>query len=201
MNNKKRQRLPKIKPTIKQLIVSQAIRYREKPRITLANELQDEIERMGEVSPSEETLMKMISDARNKETSPLDKPWHMGTLGDIPLPSEAIPYILKIKKIHTQNESIGKLTIRQAIWISRLYATIKDINDLGYNAYMISVYEIMCSLSKTPFDTSEFDDILADYKKGKRLVFSNKFVIGHIPGLIQAFGRMGMGNIKKDGEQ
>jgi hypothetical protein len=88
-NNKKRQRLPRIKPTIRQLIVSEAIRYPDKPRLALATDLRDSIERMGEMSPSEETLIKMISDARNQESSLLDNPWHLGTVKDYPLPAPA----------------------------------------------------------------------------------------------------------------
>ena len=191
MNRKKRERIPRIKPSIRQLIVSEATRYREKPRLALASKLKDTIERMGEASPSEETMLKIISEARNKEKSPVDNPWYLGTMKDYPLPPEVIPYLflvqsfiekfvenhpLAIRAVVQFLDKLGNpppdtpLTIRQAIWISRLYSTI-DISKLRKEkdktlaavyflwcwATAYSALEFNCHISNVDFDSTKLD--------------------------------------------
>lgn len=162
MNNKKRQRLPRIKPSIKQLISSQAVRYPDKPRQALAADVRDTIERMGEVAPSEETLIKMISDARNKEPNPLDNIWHMGTLNDYPLLMEAIPSVLKVQQLKVW---LGEpFTVRQAQWVTKLFPIFKKTDLLEGVSWVYSQLERDCELSRTKFDTSLYDNYLLKIK-------------------------------------
>lgn len=156
----KRQRGPKIKPSLKKLISGQAIRYPEKPREALAAELKDTIERMGEVTPADETLLRMISDARNKITSPLDNNWQIILKDDIPIPAEAIPYILKVKAKGVM--LANHFTIRHALWVSRLYTTIKDVDTLARLAWYYALDEKLCELAGTDFDTTGYDELLLD---------------------------------------
>ena len=153
---------------IRRLIVGDAIEYPNKPRLVLATELKDKIERMDEISPSEETLIKMISDARNKEPNPLDTAWHLGTLNEYPLSAEAIHYILKIQ-IWTSSKHIHPVTIREAKWISRLYSVIENnksrwLKPLEKSLWKVSFiyasYEMICALSKTDFDIHNLDEYL-----------------------------------------
>ena len=162
---------PKISPTVKKLIVSEAtIRCPNKPRAALAVELKDTIERMGiyaeGASPSEDTLMRMISAARNEEHNSLDKPWHLGSMLDSEryITPEAIAYIFKVKEWATRNKEIP-ITIRQAYWIGQFYPGIPDIRkakDEDFkNLWLWSLeyahYELICELSKTDFNTTDLD--------------------------------------------
>ena len=175
MNKKYRQRAPRLKPTIKRLIVGDAVQYPKKPRLALAAELKDKIERLGEISPSEETLMKMISDARNRNPSALDEPWHLGLMGkpEYDITPEAVPYILMVKAWAEQSLNVfkqqhGPITARQALWISRLYGFTEYVRrrdpkwDFEFFLFQwseaYSCRERVCELSNTPFDTSRFDN-------------------------------------------
>jgi len=168
IKEQKRQKGPRIKPSIRQLIESEAIRYSTKPRAALAVDLQDKIERMGEISPTGETLMRMISEARNKEGSPLDKTWHWDTLEEHPLSAEAIYYILRINK-WAASKNIHPVTIREAKWITRLYSVIENNREhwpkplesaLWKVSFTYASYQMICDLSKTDFDTRDIDESL-----------------------------------------
>ncbi|RPI53820.1 MAG: hypothetical protein EHM49_03890 [Deltaproteobacteria bacterium] len=126
MINKKSGRGPKISNGIRQLIISQAIHDSKiMPRRALAVRLQELIERMGEVSPTEDTLMRMISEARNKQPSELEKPWCIGACTYYNIPHDMIPVLIKIQKLKAENgddEDLSRvLTVREAQWIARLY--------------------------------------------------------------------------------
>jgi len=95
------------------------------PRRALAVRLQELIERMGEVSPTEDTLTRMISEARNKQPSELEKPWSIGACTYYNIPTDMIPVLIKIQKLKAEygdEEEMSKvLTLREARWIARLY--------------------------------------------------------------------------------
>lgn len=113
---------PKIKPTIKALIRITA-REDKRDRRVVALALQELIERLGESVPGEDTLMRMISEERNKDSNPEDQPWHLGTLNDYPLSPEGIRAVLEAYWYADRNGTT--LTIREAKWIGRLCAVPK----------------------------------------------------------------------------
>ncbi|MFC2060129.1 hypothetical protein ACFLTZ_03420 [Chloroflexota bacterium] len=144
MNSQQRIRGPRIKPSIKQFIVGEAIKYSNKPRLALAAEIRDKIEHLGEISPSEETLIKMISDARSNKTGPIDSPWTIGCCIKYDIPTEFIPILLDEQKRilasrndvilpedkeSLRNEIMGGLvlTIRQARWFVKLYPVVYEL--------------------------------------------------------------------------
>jgi hypothetical protein len=131
MNKKKPGRGPKISNEVRRLIISQAIHEsKNMPRRALAVHLQDLIERMGEVSPTEDTLIRMISEARNQQPSPLDQPWSIGTSARYEIPAEIIPLLLKLQKLMAGKAgALGEITIREAKWASLLYQAAKPITD------------------------------------------------------------------------
>lgn len=174
MNKSLRERGPRIKPMIKKLIAGEAIEYSNKPRLALAVELKDKINRMGEIPPSEETLIKMISAARNKEPRSFDTPWHLGLKDSIT--PDALEYILQAQdwlEGLPQHEGVPPpqriLTIKQAQWISRLYGAVNR-KPAAYTAgeYLYrwadwyASYEWICEISSTSdsFETSNFDNKL-----------------------------------------
>ena len=91
-------------PEIREMIIMASTSSNEK-REVLALTLIDEIERKypREIPPVEETVIKLISKARNHEKSPLDKPWSLAVLNRLHefnifgINSEAIEYILKVQ--------------------------------------------------------------------------------------------------------
>jgi hypothetical protein len=158
---------PKIKPSILKLINLQAVRYRDKPREALAADLQDTIGKMGEISPDTETLKRKISWARNHD-SPLDAPWHSGIMrkNDYDISPQALPYIFAVQN-WAENNELETITIRQAIWISILFASYgwpigeDDTASLYRMSYYYAEKELISELSGIPeFDTTELDNAL-----------------------------------------
>jgi len=116
---------PPIKPHIKQLIYAQALQYKNIPRFALAVDLKKLIEEMGEVSPTEETMMKLISESRNHPVSDLDSPWSLGCLAKYDIPPEALPIVIWIYEKRLREEE-QHFTIREVLWIARLHKVIDD---------------------------------------------------------------------------
>jgi len=131
MNKRRPGRGPKISREVRQLIISQAIHdSKTMPRRALAVRLQELIERMGEVSPTEDTLARMISEARNKQPSELEKPWSIGACAQYDIPPDIIPILIKIqrlKAVEDEEGSLGEITIREARWIARLYPAAEPV--------------------------------------------------------------------------
>lgn len=131
MNTKKTGRGPKISSGVRQLIISQAIHdSKTMPRRALAVRLQNLLETMGEPVPTEDTLARMISEARNKQPSDLEKPWCIGACDYYNIPSDMIPIINEVqqlKAIEHKEEPLGEISVREARWIARLYPVMKPI--------------------------------------------------------------------------
>ena len=130
MSRTKPGRGPKISDAVRRLIISQAIHdSKTMPRRALAVRLQDLIEKMGEISPTEDTLARLISEARNKQPSELDQPWHIGTCFQYNITPDAIPEIIQLMKERASCEegSLGQATIREARWINSLYPAINRL--------------------------------------------------------------------------
>ncbi len=100
MNGKRPGRGPQISNEVRRLIISEAIHdSRNMPRRALAVRLQDLIEKMGEISPTEDTLAKMISEARNKQPSEIDRPWSIGACAEYNIPPDIIPILIGLQKL------------------------------------------------------------------------------------------------------
>jgi len=132
MNIKKSGRGPNISSIVRQLIIGQAIHdSKTMPRRALAVCLQELINKMGEPLPTEDTLVKMISEARNKQPSELEEPWCIGACAYYNIPTDMIPVLIKIQKLKAEygnEEEMSKvLTLREARWIARLYHVAKPL--------------------------------------------------------------------------
>ena len=178
--NTKRGR-PGIKPHIKQLICAKALQNKAIPRLALAVELKNLIEEMGEIPPTEETMTKLISQARNHPVSECDTLWSLGSLAEHPIPPEAMPAVMSAyKKALAEN---GELTIREAQWIARLYKII-DSPDLVWDwAWAYAMDEWLAEITKTPFDTTKLDlEMIQDVysARERRLEFNREIAIWEI---------------------
>ncbi len=132
MNVEKTRRGPRISKEVRTLIISQAIHdSKTMPRRALAVRLQDLIQRMGEVSPTEDTLARMISNARNREPSELDRPWSIGACAHYSIPSESLPVLMSLQRLKVSDNNKDKppsaLTIREARWIARLLPVVEPL--------------------------------------------------------------------------
>jgi len=97
-----------------------ALEFRCIKRTKLAEKIRAEV-RWPSKPPEIEVLERKISRYRKQAIDYFeDRPWSMSTLDKHPIPPEAVPAVLACWKELVQNDSI--LTIREAKWISRLYA-------------------------------------------------------------------------------
>ena len=163
--NTKRGR-PEIKPHLKRLIYTKALESKA-PRQSLAVELKNLIEDMGEIPPSEETMMRHISSARNYPASPLDELWTLKSLENNPIPPEALPLILEVWR----NDIINTLTIRHVKWVSRLFVLFKeDIDKLTQVARFYANEELVnevSGMSEYEFDGTKGIMSLYEWWKGR----------------------------------
>jgi hypothetical protein len=177
MEKEKTGRGPNISNEVRQLVISQAIHdSKNMPRRALAVRLQDLIEKMGEISPTEETLMRMISEARNRQPSELDQPWSIGACEQYNIPPDIIPLLIRIQQLRARSEFKilqRKLTIREAQWFTRLHpvaeSLIRNLHPddyearLGFLSIIVSNYvrrERISELMNEQYpDTSELDMI------------------------------------------
>jgi hypothetical protein len=127
MKSKRPGRGPKISNEIRRLIIGQAIHdSKNMPRRALAVRLQDLIEKMGEIAPTEDTLVKLISEARNQQPNELDQPWNIGACAQYNIPPDIIPVLISLQKTKSSKEgSLGIISIREAQWVARLYPAFK----------------------------------------------------------------------------
>ena len=206
MSDKKRAK--SMLSAIKELISRRALQSNTR-REDLADTIIDEIQEKypSEVPPAWETVIKLISHTRNHEPSPLENSWQLGQSLD--LPSEAIAAIFEVQRLlekerdnpglatagmkeWTEYYTDGKmtttawpLTIREALWISRLYKinyklsepemlylkihkrpipSHRPLSESPYqlwkaaNAY--ADYERLCIIAGIDFNTSKLDDAL-----------------------------------------
>ena len=112
--NTKRGR-PGIKPYIKQLIYAKALENKGIPRLALAVELKKLIEEMGEIPPTEETMIKKISEARNLPYTAEDKPWSIAASVKYGISPEASKDLFDIWRFSLAIDR--PISIRQAKWI------------------------------------------------------------------------------------
>lgn len=146
---------PAIKPYVKKLIYAKARQNKEIPRLALAVELRNLIEEMGEVPLAEETVIKLISQARNHPQHPFDELWSLGSLVEYPIPAEAMPAVMSAyKKTLAGN---GELTIREAQWIARLHRIVDPLDLVWDWAWAYATEEWLSEITKQPFDTTKLD--------------------------------------------
>jgi len=152
MKRRRPGRGPKISNEVRRLIIGQAIHdSKNMPRRALAVRLQDLIEKMGEISPTEDTLVKLISEARNQQPIDLDQPWSIGACAQYNIPPDIIPVLISLQKFKTPSGkecSLGQITIREAQWVARLYPSAellinklinKEIIDNDGSLWLLSI--------------------------------------------------------------
>ncbi|MGB6873740.1 MAG: hypothetical protein WBE46_06355 [Dehalococcoidia bacterium] len=116
--------------------------------------------------PRLRSIQKIFAEVKDETTTPefqqKEATWNMATLEEHPLPTEAIPIVLKVQH---RGAHFGRFTIRQVIWIARLYRVISDIALLDDISWNYALQEKICQLSGTNFDTTKFDSLLKSPRK------------------------------------
>lgn len=169
----------KMSVTVKRLIVEAAVTNKQKPRIALAIELQNLIERMGEVVPSEGTIERLISQARNRDPRPQDNPWSLVSVEQYPtlFPPEALPSVLQAW-VYVQEHQDFPFTIRQAKWVALLFAVIKDIPKLVSEALSYAQGELIVDIIPDYVsDTKGADLALFELMTGEKVSDERRFQI------------------------
>jgi len=117
---------PKISPDVQMLIREQALNSPKK-RTELAEELESMILARGWLSPTIETMEKIISKIRN-DRDRQDNPWSVSALADYDIPPEALPVVMQAWAKALEQDK--PLTIRQVKWIARLHCVLGNIDGL-----------------------------------------------------------------------
>jgi hypothetical protein len=187
---------PQISPTVKRIIAVESLRDPELPREYLARQLKEKIESLDFVSPTEETLKRRISEARQHRSQLISPYWNLGLQFDekFKIPPEAIPKVLEIQRYLKENEGFQeytKLPITVVYWIGQLYKTVDPPILLFFSALAYSLYmHVMASTDKkyknketinySNIDTSELDKLLIaeDYETLIDIAIGLRYVLG-----------------------
>lgn len=84
-----------------------------------------------------------------------DDPWSIATLGDYPIPVDAMPTVMSIYKRVLLGER--ELTIREVQWIARLYRIFDDLDLVWDWAWQYALSEWVDEITHNPFDTTQLD--------------------------------------------
>jgi len=109
--------------------------------------------------PSLSTVQKVLALIRkNRPADPKDKPWSLASLAEYEIPPEAMPMVMSVyKKRLAEKDELTKFTIREALWIARLYNIIEP-KDLVYDwAFLYAGEEWVCEFLGKPFDNTKLD--------------------------------------------
>ncbi len=164
---------PRVSTVVWSLICDEVWHHPEETRKALAAEIERKLKLKGEASPTQQTLLKMITKARYSESSPEDYLWHLDAFDKYPVPADVLPIILEIQKHIDKN-----LSIRLVKWLTRLYVVLRERKFLKGNeslycfycylwASMYADHEKISEVSKsfgTPisFDSTDLDAGLLD---------------------------------------
>lgn len=136
---------PNVSPELEKVIFalawkSRSNKRRPRERDSIANLIKQRAKQHGLICPSDDSLKRRISHIWNHADDPADNPWSLMALADYPISPEAIPYVLKVwaytmtasskSPLTGAMEKISPLTIREAMWVSRLYSVFRS-NALG----------------------------------------------------------------------
>ena len=166
LNQRKPKKRAKIMlPDIRLLINSRATGEYGRNREELGEELIKEIKQLfpKEVPPVRETVIRMISAARNNNP-PEDKPWHLDTLKDYPISSKTVGQIFVLKAM-----GLRIFTIRDAMWLDMLSYLPLPLEVLRHEAQQLSMLQKLQEISdnqknkditRFKFTTYAFEDNL-----------------------------------------
>jgi hypothetical protein len=96
--------------------------------------------------------LRKVEAGRLPEEKALEEPWYTFSLKKYPIPPEAVPAVLRAW-IHTREVLNEPLSIREAQWVSRLYATFDSIETLTEQAQVHALQERMYETIEEMYET------------------------------------------------
>ncbi len=166
-------------------------RKKKHPASWYQAEVAKELKLADENNPSLRSYEKEIQPLRKalQTKDPLDEPWSIGACVEqkIYLSTEDIFHILQVRQKQLKDENLAtQLSIRQALWMARLYAVAQHTSEtedqalerLWTYSFQYAIWEKVCNLKRDDFHTREIDDVLLEgFEKFKEFcenrVFSN----------------------------
>jgi len=171
---KKKLKAPAVQEEIK-LVIEQCVRKEASEKGWSEELIKEQIK---DKLPGISSIQKYLKEIDPGKVYLLDNPWHIGTLDDYPLPSEAIRYVLELQSWVKRN---GKqpLTILHALWASRLYSKVcgnkikeKELQNLWGYSGGYAWYDRICKMSGTNTDTTILDEAVMGLREWKDALFS-----------------------------
>lgn len=178
-------------------------------RTELAKNIRQELLAKKTIPPAMSTLKSMISTARNRKLSPEDQPWHMGTFKVYAPSAEGLVAIWKAYRfVIDQRDTLSKekspkpdtresdamLTIRQAKWIARLDPVVRMLHAhldeevlvplVIDRAVFYAEHELLCEVTKTPFNTETIDGNLA---RATAILHYDGWDVNHFRGMVFSY--------------
>ena len=163
-----------IKPDVKVYVIKRALQERnalEEGKLTLdtlVKRISQELKNDKKTPPAPSTMKKTISKVRNREPSPEDQPWHMGTFKVYTPSAVGLAAIMEAYRFALVNKAT--LTIRQAKWIARLRPVLEVTLGLSRRELVaLSILlgidyardEMLSEVTGEPLDTTANDQQLA----------------------------------------
>lgn len=101
-------------------------------------------------------VLRRNDQARSPESKELDTPWRLSSLSRHPIPSDALPAVMAAYQKRLEEGPV--LSIREAVWMGRLYGAIEP-KDLVYDwAFIYALSEQISEIIKRkPFDSALID--------------------------------------------
>jgi len=117
--------------------------------------------------PSLSMVQKVLAKVRKEvgKTNPKDARWSLGSLIEYPIPPEALPAVTKVYEELDPwsafvDTAYGSFTVREALWVARLYKIIDEPDLVLDWAYQYAVEERYSEIMGKPLNTFDLDDFL-----------------------------------------
>ncbi len=147
---------------VKGIIVEEALKDPKRHRELVTADIKERIKKVYEPIPQDETIKRYISEARSHPVSDLDSQWSVGRLAQCDIPPEALAVVLSIYEQRLRTEEYS-FTIREALWIGRLYKVIDDPLVLELFASAYALRDKIDWILDNPVYTRDFDFGLIEY--------------------------------------
>lgn len=132
---------PKLKNEVFQVISTEVAKNPRGKRHEIVAQIERELDRRGSRrKPSRNTLLKLISTYRHHSPLSLDVPWSIGSLPQNPIVGEGLAVVLqayvlndlwKLPSTSHSKRMERTLSIRESLWISRIYPLFIDTSRNG----------------------------------------------------------------------
>ncbi len=108
------------------------------------------------VSAVGKVITKIHKEEGQAAYDPLDTPWSLGCLAKHEISAEALPAVMRVyeERLRTKEQYF---TIREAMWVARLYRLVDDTTLLDQWASVYAVRNQVTSVLELPIETRDLD--------------------------------------------